>query len=281
MLVEVTYMSGAGNVFAVLDARSVEQIDIASYVTSLCNRTNMIGQRAEGVLVIDSTGKELVVHFFNPDGSSGMMCGNGARCAVQFARERALLPSSQPIVLQLADTRYTARIVGDNIAVEFPPPRALEQYVVLDVAGCRLECVYVDVGSDHVVLEHLRLCAQLSECGRTLDFSSLAPQIRYHKRFLHGVNVNLYHWQNGVLHLTTYERGVEAITGACGTGALATAVSAWLRRETIGNTVTVLPPSGERLTVEILSDGKQIIGLVLVGPARTLATEHVKLSEIL
>ncbi|MEK9145702.1 MAG: diaminopimelate epimerase, partial [Elusimicrobiota bacterium] len=42
-----------------------------------------------------------------------------------------------------------------------------------------------------------------------------------------GANIDFIRLERGVLRLRTYERGVEAETLACGTGAVAAAAAAW------------------------------------------------------
>jgi diaminopimelate epimerase len=276
---DVSYMSGAGNLFTVLDADELEPRQVAQNIERLCDARSAIGRRTEGVLLVATGGDRLRVSYFNPDGSSGMMCGNGARCAVRYALDRGSIVPSDALTIALADTQYTARIVGDTIAIEFPPPRTIERNITLDVGGCTLCGDYLDVGSDHVVFASDRLADTLAACGRTLDFLWLAPRIRFHERFPRGTNVNMYRWEGATIALVTYERGVEAITGACGTGALATAVAAWLRGETNGTTIGIVPPSGERLDVEIVAEGGAIARLILAGPAREIGRATVELTE--
>jgi diaminopimelate epimerase len=67
--------------------------------------------------------------------------------------------------------------------------------------------------------------------------------------------------------LSTYERGVEGVTGACGTGAVSTAIALWRAGRT-GTSLNVIPPSGRRLHVRIVVEHKEITELILTGDAR-------------
>ncbi|GBD05798.1 Diaminopimelate epimerase [bacterium HR20] len=278
MKLELAVMSGAGNLFVVASTAALPPANAARYSPQLCQAArSLVGRDAEGVLLVEPRGGEsLHVHFFNPDGTSGMMCGNGARCAAAFAARHGWFHTAA--ALALAGEHYRVSIADDGtIAVEFPPPRRIVEHARLELDGTSLDYVYVDVGSDHVVIEEHVLSTYSEASTQAVDFAQLAPRVRAHSAFPQGANVNLYRAEHGVLHLVTYERGVERITGACGTGALATAVIAWLRNQCTSETITVIPPSGERLTVTIYSEQRRINKLTLSGPAQLLGTVAVEL----
>src|ERR1700733_268304 len=87
MLIDVQHWSGAGNCFVIIDNRQkIINNQLNTLVNSLCHRKNL--PNAEGLLVLlelDRNNSNCNYDFYNPDGSTGMMCGNGARCAVQHA----------------------------------------------------------------------------------------------------------------------------------------------------------------------------------------------------
>lgn len=270
-------MSGAGNLFSVLRAGEIEPSRLPTYVPMLCDARATLGRTTEGVVVVGRNGNRLSAEFFNPDGSTGMMCGNGARCAVQFAYDTALITTTDPIQLEIADTVYTALRHDAGITIDFPPPRFTKK-LTLELEGIRLDCLYVDIGSDHVVFSHASFLQAIGD--RAITFEALAPLIRHHPSFPRGTNVNLYHVESDVVRLVTYERGVEAVTGACGTGALATAVTLRHRCELLAPRVHILPPSCQLLTVTISACGDQIERLSLSGPVQTLAIEMVELPDL-
>ncbi len=78
-------MSGAGNDFIVIDKAQIPKIALTNNVISrLCNRRNGIG--ADGIIIIsDHEEFDFSMDYFNSDGSTGTLCGNGARCAIKFA----------------------------------------------------------------------------------------------------------------------------------------------------------------------------------------------------
>ena len=84
--------SGAGNDFVVLDGRGA---DVAAFrdpqrIGALCRE-----YRTDGLMILGCTeGYDFSMEFFNPDGTGGMMCGNGGRCIVAFADYLGLQPAS-------------------------------------------------------------------------------------------------------------------------------------------------------------------------------------------
>jgi diaminopimelate epimerase len=79
--------------------------------------------------------------------------------------------------------------------------------------------------------------------------------------------VNFARKENQVLHLRTFERGVEAETLACGTGAVATALTQAFLDGIKGQGEYALRMPGGRLTVKYLFDGSGFSNVFLEGPA--------------
>ncbi len=75
---------GTGNDFVIIDNR--EQIfdkNKSENIQFICNRKFGIG--SDGLILIEKGRKnDFQMMFYNPDGTQSF-CGNGSRCAVQFA----------------------------------------------------------------------------------------------------------------------------------------------------------------------------------------------------
>lgn len=238
-------MSGAGNVFMVGTredkALGLDNIDTAG---------------VEGYLTIDSQStNKFEASFFNPDGSAGMMCGNGSRCVVRYALDMGVKPVGRTVYFSLNGIGYAATVVDtDIIAVTFPPPVTERSYPAGSLQDVEEDVYYVDVNSDHIVLTG------------SLDASRpIVQTLRHHSEFPRGVNVNLAEISGpDLISYLTFERGVESITGACGTGALATAVCLW-RKGKVSSNVTLIPPSKKPIQVEIHFHDKIIYEMILIG----------------
>ena len=91
--VKIHKMSGAGNDFVVMDGRGKEMDEFreAERIRELCREFRTDGLMILDIALTDHT--DFRMEFYNPDGSGGMMCGNGGRCIVAFADWLGIAPS--------------------------------------------------------------------------------------------------------------------------------------------------------------------------------------------
>ena len=80
-----TKLTGAGNDFVLIDKELNPELNISSnLVVKLCDRRFGIG--SDGLLVISNDEEtDFQMEYYNSDGTSGMLCGNGARCVIKYA----------------------------------------------------------------------------------------------------------------------------------------------------------------------------------------------------
>lgn len=219
--------SGAGNDFVVLDGRSedVGHYREAGVIRSLCSRKDgfqaadgRIG--ADGLMILSGAdGYDFSMEFYNPDGSSGMMCGNGGRCIVAFSSFLGLVPADGKVFrFVAADGEHTGEIVsseGDVATVRLGMIDCSEYHSVLD--GW-----FLNTGTRHFV--------KFVDDVESLDIESEGKRYRWDEKFAPmGVNANFVQkLADGSLKVRTFEKGVEAETLACGTGLTACAIASWL-----------------------------------------------------
>jgi diaminopimelate epimerase len=282
--IAVQYMSGAGNLFTVVNNTEYRlEPEVASTLApTLCSQIAIKDiSSTEGLMIIrpsDEEGVDFHVDYFNPDGSTSMMCGNGARCAVRFAQYAQIIESmEQPVVFRMAGELYQAISSLHDIPVRFPPPIEWLENLVLTIEDVNrvpvdVEVAYVNVGSDHCVIHEEELVSAFQLANAEYSFDDIAPRLRNHPAFVRGANVNVYTIDGeDRIRIRTFERGVEAVTGACGTGALATAFIAWKNGQT-SSVVELIPPSGEMLfvilsTLSSPAGEESIQAMTLAGPA--------------
>lgn len=242
---KVWYMNGAGNDFAVVDARNID-FDMSDIAQKLCQKGN-----CDGFMALDkSDTADFKLHFYNRDGSRAEMCGNGARCICRFAYDNGIVGEKMTVETD-AGIVEGARIRDNIYSVKLNTPKN----IILDKKS---EVDYVVVGVPHAVIE----LEALDSCSR----EELFERARKLRNEL-DANVNFYSvLDRNTVDILTYERGVENFTLACGTGSGAVAAILWSRGELDSYTLNVENQGGVlRVTVNAEKNG--IIALYLEGDA--------------
>ncbi len=265
--------SGAGNTFVVIDGKDLPAgIDYPYLAQFACSDNREHGGADGLIVVLGIDGSDFEMKYYNRDGSTGMMCGNGGRCAVRFAAEHNYVATEQDVSFVNAGVPYHAQLTERGVRVDFPDPRELQIAVTLQLdnplqpGNTPLHYSYVDVGTPHVVLfvdevEGIQMDLEDNADIHTVDVAQWGAAIRNHPRFVEkGVNVNfvsLLPANNGI-QLRTYERGVEAETGACGTGAIASAIVTAFRHN-LPCPINVIPTSGSPLWIDFQRSPQGIV----------------------
>lgn len=210
-------MQGAGNDFVVIDNRSqsLSKEQLVDLAPEICDRKFGVG--SDGILALlpaEKSGADYTMFYRNPDGSDAGMCGNGARCMALFAHS---LGFDKKHTLNVHDQLYKAEVSDSkSVKISFPFKSSVGK---MEIGGRKLYEIFT--GTEHIgiILDEDKLNNEdfLRKEGRLL---------RYHDRFQpKGTNVNFIHGTHPQkLKLQTYERGVEGLTLACGTGAIASAL---------------------------------------------------------
>lgn len=248
MEVEFTKMHGAGNDFVMIDDRDgTFPVEDYQRVAAMACRPGGIG--CEGVILVQkSETRDFKMRFFNPDGTEADLCGNGARCVAAFARSIGVVKTDR-MVFETAAGEIAAEIVDETtVKVAMPEPRDFGDDFV--VAG---------VPHKIVVVENLMKTDVEGEGRRIRMSDEFAPN---------GTNVDfvVYRQPNRV-SIRTYERGVEAETGACGTGSVSAAVIG-VRDYGLSFPVHVKTVRGYELIVDGEFDGERFSDVSLAGPVK-------------
>jgi len=260
-------MAGAGNDFIVIEARG--HFDYAKFAQQACARQNGVG--ADGVLVLDkSTQSDYRMRIINADGSEAEMCGNGARCMAAYIAAN-LKPAKALFGMETLAGEILAEAKAEVVRVRLSNPKDYRPNLNITVANQKLEVHYIDTGVPHIIV--------FVDGLQEVDTHSLGALIRNHPRFApRGTNVNFVeHTRNGMIAVRTYERGVEAETLACGTGAVAAALIAYLHahpnvKKQKNAFMKVLTAGNEILEVTFdLDKGYKIDNVWLKGSAKLIA----------
>lgn len=260
MTIRFWKMSGAGNDFIVLSFAPEELPgEPASFVRRICRRGLSVG--ADGVLFVTpgSSSADVVLVHYNADGGRSEFCGNGSRCAARFAVLTGIARS--PLLLATDCGTLRAEVSGDSVRIEIPPTSPPAQ-VTLVAQGAEHRGWFVRAGVPHFVL-------LVADPG-AIDAPRLGAALRSHPDLApEGANIDFVGpVESGRARLRTFERGVEAETLACGSGAIAAA--AVLASRGIGSPIVLTPSSGIELTVEFDPAPGSLRRFRLTGEARVV-----------
>jgi len=279
MILPYTKMSGAGNMFIVIEGRCLpEGTDPGPLAPSLCDAGHEHGG-ADGLIVIDATdGADFAMRYYNRDGSTGMMCGNGGRCAVGFAAEHGYVRDPSSVTFTNAGVGYRGAITDRGAKVWFPDPRAFALGLEVELEGSMRRCHFADVGTPHAIMFVDEAGDDRIEHVGDVDLPRWGASLRHQARFApDGANANFVEVRGNDVLLRTFERGVEAETGACGTGAISSAlVAAMLRGLT--PPIDVTTTSGEVLRVDFRLEGDHATDVSLEGSAEVVMTGEIGLA---
>jgi diaminopimelate epimerase len=214
-------MHGAGNDFVLIDDRDESFPERGSLIAAMAADRTGIG--CEGVILVRKSQKaDFRMTFYNPDGTEAELCGNGSRCVAAFARRIGAVKSNC-MTFETGAGLVDAEIVDDGLVRIWMPEPKDRRYGIAAAGGDggspSVSGDYIVVGVPHFIVPVANVTkVDVSKAGRALRLSpDFAPNV---------TNVDFVQFiPPSKALIRTYERGVEAESGACGTGAVATAVA--------------------------------------------------------
>jgi diaminopimelate epimerase len=216
-------MTGSGNDFVVFDATAggARHLENAETIRSLSARGTGVG--ADGVVFVEKAGDgDVTMRYYNSDGSEAALCGNASLCSTRLAVELGMAQGGG-FLLHTAAGTLKARIRDGLPEVDLEPVRDVKADATeLGRKKGEGRLGYACAGVPHVVVEIADIEAA--------DVTGRGSELRHHPTLSEGANVNFVSRRpDGSFTYRTFERGVEAETLACGTGAVATAIllSSW------------------------------------------------------
>lgn len=242
---------GTGNDFIMIDNRSGQWNQLSvNAIRTMCDRKFGIG--ADGLIKINSH-KELdfEVDYYNSDGSRSF-CGNGARCAVAFAKSRGINTSHAHFLA--IDGQHEASQVGNIVS--------LRMGNVHQVKSLHPD-FEIFTGSPH----YIRFVDEIADYPVYAE----GKAIRYSDTYANeGINVNFVKiTQPRSLYVLTYERGVEDETLSCGTGVTAAAIALAVKSELFNEQIINIQTKGGQLQVTFNRTGVyEFRDVFLIGPAQ-------------
>ena len=272
MSIKITKMQGCGNDFVILDYEEFQKMDceMSEAARKLCDRNFGVG--ADG-LIIPNTNVEdadIAWYFYNSDGSTAQMCGNGMRCFAKYVYDKKLVDKTEFTVKTLAGIMTPQIMDNGQIRVNMSKPILESEKIPflpnhnlnykISVKNRIFEGNAISMGNPHFVIfikDDENLLELAKKYGSEIETSAEFPE---------KTNVEFIKIKSPKkIELCVWERGC-GITLACGTGACASVVAGVLNG-LLENSVDVELLGG---TVNVTWNGTQDIpneDVFLTGPA--------------
>jgi diaminopimelate epimerase len=248
--IKFSKFNGQGNDFIIIDAVKKRVNLLKDQIIKICDRHFGIG--ADGLIMVNKSARsDLRMDYYNRDGSTAEMCGNGIRCMAAFAYDRGLIKGRDLTIETLAGEKTLSIDIENgrigNISVNMGAPEfdsvsipvlikdrseVFDYKIKVGERSFYINCV--SIGNPHCVIF-------LDEDTDLKDYNvkSWGPKIENLEIFPRKTNVEFARIRNGgELDLRVWERGVGE-TLACGTGACAAAICAIKTKKEMYNKISV------------------------------------------
>lgn len=230
--IKLTKMQGLGNDFIILDDDQFTKsgLQMHELAKKLCDRNFGVG--ADGMIIpnLNTSNTDIGWFFYNSDGTTAQMCGNGMRCFAKYIYDKKIIKSKKFSVETLAGTITPEILDNGQVRVNMSKP-ILENSKIpfngdktIKIQDKTFALNPVSMGNPHCVIF----------TDEDVDFmaETYGPKLENHKSFPEKTNVEFINIKSkSEIDLRVYERGC-GITLACGTGACAAVVAAILNNLT-------------------------------------------------
>ena len=249
MGIRITKMQGCGNDFVVMDYEDymlgLEEKrwkDMSDAAQKLCNRNFGIG--ADGFIIPNTKANDADIgwFFYNSDGTTAQMCGNGIRCFAKYVYDKGYVDKKEFGVRTLAGIITPKLLDNGQVRVNMSKPILESEKIPfipvnnlnykISVKDRIFEGNAVSMGNPHFVIfiePGEDTLALAKEYGSIIETSCEFPE----KTNVEFIKIKSYK----KIELRVWERGC-GITLACGTGACASVVAGILNGK-IENSVDV------------------------------------------
>lgn len=235
--IKFTKMQGAGNDYIYVNTLRHPIADPVR--TSIKWSSCHTGIGSDGLVLIGkSTKADFSMRIFNADGSEAMMCGNASRCIGKYVYDNKLTQKEIITLETLSGIKilklHTENGLVEEVTVDMdlplltnsrqintPDGKMLAKTITVD--GKEYKGTFVCMGNPHLVI--------FIDDIKNVNLPAIGPKLENHPLFPERTNVEFVEvLPDGSLRMRVWERG-SGITMACGTGACATAVAAYLNHK--------------------------------------------------
>lgn len=265
--IQVTKMQGCGNDFVILTYEEYLKtgLSMEELAKKICDRNFGIG--ADGMIIpkCDTTATDIGWYFYNSDGTTAQMCGNGMRCFAKYVFDNKLVDKKVFSVQTLAGIIKPELLENGFVKVNMGTP-ILEHAKIpfcgsdeLTVLDKIFKITPVSMGNPH--------CVTIVD-ENPMDYAKkYGPYVEKHEFFPEKTNTEFVKiLSRNEIDMCVYERGC-GITLACGTGACASVVVTVLNNLT-EQKVKVNLPGGAVFVEWQGNSANPAHDIFLIGPAQ-------------
>lgn len=230
-MIKLTKMQGCGNDFVVLDYEEFKKcgLEMSEFAKKVCDRHFGVG--ADGMIIPKETSQaDISWYFYNSDGSTAQMCGNGMRCFSKYVWDNKLVDKKSFSVLTEAGIIRPEILDDGNVRVDMGIPILEDKKIPfkgerrINILDKIFDITPVSMGNPHCVIFVENEPIEMAE--------KYGPYIEKHEYFPEKTNTEFVRIKSrSEVDLCVFERGC-GITLACGTGACATVTACVLNNLT-------------------------------------------------
>ncbi|MBO5739323.1 diaminopimelate epimerase [bacterium] len=235
MGIKLTKMQGCGNDFVILDYEEFLKMKctMKEAAIKLCDRNFGVG--ADGLIIPNKLAENTDIgwYFYNSDGTTAQMCGNGMRCFAKYVYDKKYVNKKEFTVKTLAGIITPQILENGQIRVNMSKPILepekipfLPNYNLnykISIKNRIFEGNAISMGNPHFVIfikDDENLLNLANEYGPLIEISAEFPE----KTNVEFIKIKT----RNEIELCVWERGC-GITLACGTGACASTVAGILK----------------------------------------------------
>lgn len=235
--IKVTKMNGCGNDFVIIDKSEFDKtgLSMSDLAKKICDRNFGVG--ADGMIIpnLDSSAEtDIAWYFYNSDGSTAQMCGNGMRCFAKYVTDKGIIDKKRFSVMtgagvispEILDNGLIKVNMSKPILKPAKIPFGGDNILNFDIVAKdkTFKANTVSMGNPHCVIF---TDDDVYEMAKTYG-----PELEKHELFPEKTNVEFIKIKSrSEIDFCVYERGC-GITLACGTGACASVVAGVLNNLT-------------------------------------------------
>ena len=237
--IKITKMNGCGNDFVIVEKPEFDKtnMSMSEFAKKVCNRNFGVG--GDGLIIpkLDNNiGADIGWYFYNSDGSTAQMCGNGMRCFAKYVHDNKIIDKRIFSVMTGAGI-ITPEILEDgNISVNMGSPIMESDRIPFkgkNVLNFEITSNNRTFGANAISMGNPHCIIFVSKDDDVYEMAkTYGPEIESHALFPEKTNVEFISIKSrDEIDFCVYERGC-GITLACGTGACASIVAGVLNNLT-------------------------------------------------